>query len=292
MRYVLMSLITRCVMGLLVVLPKAWVLACGRSLGRFAFRRMKSRQQVAVDNLQMIYGDAMNPEARQQLARENFAHLGGMLLECLQAAGAPRRLSRWIRLEGEEHLQAALAKGKGVILFSGHVGNFVLMAAAVVPFCSLSFLFREPSQRDVARLYRWLVGRLGIGLIADNPRHACAVQMLKHIKSGGTVGMLIDQVETGGLYVDFMGKPAGSSLGAANLALRTGAPLVPIHCVRLPDGMLKAVVEPELAVKPTDSKRDAVTHVVAATNQKVAEWVWANPEQWFWGHRRWRAWRK
>lgn len=292
MRYFLMSLITRCVMGLLVALPKAWVLAFGRAVGRFAFRRMKSRQQVAVDNLQMIYGDALAPEARQKLAQENFAHLGGVLLESLQAAGAPRHRSRWIRLEGEEHLRAALAKGKGAILFSGHVGNFVLMAAAVVPFCRLSFLFREPSQPDVARLYRWLVGRLGIGLIADNPRHACAVQMLKHIKSGGVVGMLIDQVETGGIYVDFMGKPAGSSLGAANLALRTGAPLVPVHCVRLPDGMLRAIIEPEMVLNQADSKRDAVTQLVASTNQKVATWVWANPEQWFWGHRRWRAWRK
>lgn len=292
MKYFFMWLVTRCLMALLVGLPKSWVLAAGRWLGRFVFQRMASRRQVALDNLQMIYGERLTADGRWRLARDNFAHLGGVLLESLQAAGAPRRLSRWIHLEGETHLRAALAKGKGAILFSGHMGNFILMAAAAAPFCRLSFLFRDPSQPEVSRLYRWLIGRLGIGLIADNPRHACACQLLSHIRSGGTAGMLIDQVETGGLYVDFMGKPAGSSLGAANLALRTGAPLIPIHCYRLADGTLKAVIEPELVLAQAESKRDAVLNVVTATNQAVANWVWANPEQWFWGHRRWRAWRK
>jgi Kdo2-lipid IVA lauroyltransferase/acyltransferase len=292
MRYFFLWLLTRCFMGVLFVLPHSWVLAIGRSIGRFVFQRMKGRQQVALDNLQMIYGERLSVADRWRLARENFAHLGGMLLESLQAASAPSRVFRWVRLEGEEHLRAALAKGKGVIIISGHMGNFVLMAAVLAPLCHARYLFREPSQPDIARLYRWLVGRLDIGVIADNPRHTCAYNMLSHIKASGTVGMLIDQVETGGLYVDFMGKPAGSSLGAANLALRTGAPLIPVHCFRLADGTLKTVVEPELVLKPTESKRDAVTQVVASSNQLVADWVWANPEQWFWGHRRWRAWRK
>ncbi|MEW6517434.1 MAG: lysophospholipid acyltransferase family protein [candidate division FCPU426 bacterium] len=292
MRYFIFWLITRGLIAVLALLPHAWVLAFGRFLGRRVFRRMASRKQVAVDNLQMIYQEKLSPEARQRLAEDNFAHLGGVLIESLQAAGAPRRVFRLVRVEGEEHLRTALAKNKGLILFSGHVGNFILMAAAVVPFCDLKFLFRDPSQPAISRLYRWLVGRLGIGLIADNPRHACAYHMLSHIKAGGTVGMLVDQVETGGVYVDFMGKPAGSSLGAANLALRTGAPLIPFHCRRLADGSLQVLIEPELVLEQTESKRDAVTQAVAAMNRIIGGWVWADPEQWFWGHRRWRTWRK
>jgi KDO2-lipid IV(A) lauroyltransferase len=112
------------------------------------------------------------------------------------------------------------------------------------------------------------------------------------LRKQGVLGVLIDQVENGGVYVDFMGHPAGSTIGAASLALKTGAPLLPMHCVRQRDGKLKVIIEPEFTIRREGPEEELVPEAVAAMNRVVERWVREHPEQWFWGHRRWRKWRK
>jgi KDO2-lipid IV(A) lauroyltransferase len=249
--------------------PRWLCLKIGACLGRLAYALMPERAGIARDNLQLVYGERINPYDRQRMAGKNFAHLGEVLLEAIHAAGRPHALGKFLQIEGQEHLTKAIAQGKGVVVFSAHLGNFVLLTAGLAQLCNLKFIFRESSDQKVSRLYAWFRERLGVKVIADNPRHLCAYHAYSHLKAGGVLGILIDQVETGGVYVDFMGHPAGSTLGAANLALKGRAPLLPAFCIRL-----------------------VAKQAVAAMNKLVGARVREYPTQWFWGHRRWRAWRK
>lgn len=290
--YVLFNL-ARLVIYLIALLPHKLCLILGSALGRLAYYRMKSRRQVALDNLKLIYGETLTPAAREETARENFSHLGGAALEVFYAAGKSRKnQDKLVCVHGEENLKAALAQGKGTVIFSAHMGNFILMGMAISRRVKVKFLFRDPNSILASRIYRWIIQRIGVEVIADNPRHACALQSFLHLRSGGVLGILIDQVETGGLYVDFMGKPAGSTLGAANMSLRRKAPLVPLHCYRTPDKKLHIEIEPEHTILREGKMNGLLEPAVASMNKVVEKWVRQHPTQWFWGHRRWRSWRK
>lgn len=274
------------------VLPRAWAQGLGRALGRLGFRVLKSRAQVAEDNLRLIYGDRMSEAERTALARNNFAHLGAAILEIVhQLTWTVRRNRAWLVVDGREHLQRALDQGRGVILFSGHLGNFILMGAALRDVLDLKWLFRDPGDPDLSFVYGWVRKRLGIEIIPDNPRDKSAFLCGMHLKRRKLLGIFIDQVENGGVYIDFMGHRAGSTIAAARLARMSGAPLVPVHCVRLPDGRLKVVIEAEFPLPPSGSGDDPAPDV-EAMNAVIENWVRACPEQWLWGHRRWRQWRK
>lgn len=281
--------------GLIVifaVFPRTWILAWGRGTGRLMFRLLGMRAQVALDNLKLVYGDTLTPERRLTLARANFAHLGEVIFEIVHTVGRPGRLRKFLRIEGEEHLRQAVLAGKGAVMFSAHLGNFILMGGLHSPEFRIKYLMRVPGDRKAANLYLWAIKRLGIQTIPDNPREQSGYLCFKHLKKQGVLGILIDQVETGGIYVDFLGNPAGSSLGAVSLALRSGAPLLALRCVRLPDKTLRVSIGPELAIRRNGELNELVKEAVAETNRIVGEWVREYPEQWFWAHRRWRAWRK
>ncbi len=291
-RYYMLKGLIMGLLGIMKLVPHRLCLLLGRALGGWLFRLMKSRAQVALDNLALIYGQQLTPLQQQQLASNNFRHLGAGAMELLYLAANPNRLDRLVQLDGQQHLAQALGAGHGAVIFSGHLGNFYVLAAALSRQHHVKFLYRRPSQPWVADLYDWLLGRIGLQAIADNPRHLCAYHAYAHLKKQGVLGVLIDQVESGGVLVDFMGQPARSSLGAGNMVLKSQAALVPAFCYREPKNTLRVVLEPALEVPATGSYEERLEHIVRSTNQQVAQWVWRYPEQWFWGHRRWRQWRK
>ncbi|MCK5219583.1 lysophospholipid acyltransferase family protein [bacterium] len=292
---ILTAIFQTLIRGLIYLLgwtPRWLCLKKGACLGRLAYAIMPERAGIARDNLQLVYGERINQQDKQRMAGKNFAHLGEILLEAIHVAGHPRVLGKFLHIEGREYLDQAVAQGQGVVVFSAHLGNFVLLAAGLAQVCNLKVIFRESSDRKVSRLYAWFRKRLGVKVIADNPRHLCAYHAYSHLKAGGVLAILIDQVETGGVYVDFMGHPAGSTLGAANLALKGRAPLLPAFCIRQPDQSLKLSIGPEFVIQREGTPEDIAKEAVAAMNKLVGTRVREYPTQWFWGHRRWRAWRK
>ncbi len=292
-RFKIFYILARIVVFCAGLLPRRVCLAMGRGLGHLGFKLMKSRAQVALDNLTLVYGTAMTPQERLRIASANFAHLGAMFFECFHYLAHTEKISKYLTVRGEEHLKAVLAQGKGAVAFSGHMGNFLLMTVGVGWVSNSKFIFRDPSDKDVSALYTWIRERGHSPVIADNPRHRCAYYSNAHLKSGGLLGVLIDQVENGGVYVDFMGQKAGSTVGAAKLALISGAPLLPCFCVRKPDSTLEVTFGPEFVI-PRDRPNDpeCLAEIVGNMNKEVEKWVRQYPEQWFWGHRRWRQWRK
>jgi KDO2-lipid IV(A) lauroyltransferase len=281
--------------GLRLVYPLGWVLAhLPRSLGLAAGRRigdllwwlLPRRRRVALANLERGFGTSRSPAELRSLARRSFQHLGMNLVEVCRYFLRPTdiMLSR-VRVEGGEHLRAAAAQGRGILVLTAHYGNWELLAAAHgLVGLPLSIVVRpldHPLLDEMAARFR---RRSGAELII---KRQAVREVLQALRRQRMVGILLDQNATRseGVFVPFFGVPASTSKGLAVIALRTGAPVVPVFLRREPDGRHCMEVGPPIPA-PADGDPDTYT---ATFNEVIEAAVRRAPEQWLWMHARWRT---
>jgi KDO2-lipid IV(A) lauroyltransferase len=282
-------------LGLWLVFPLAWLLAhlpaaiglaAGRRLGDLLWLVLPGRRAVALDNLRRSFGAERSAAEIRQLARRSFQNVGMNLVEgcCYFLRPTQVMLSR-VRVEGREHLQAAAAHGRGVLILTAHFGNWELLGAAHgltgLPASIVTRPLDYPLLDDLAARFR---RRSGAELIVK--RHAVR-EVLTALRRQRMVGILLDQNATRaeGVFAPFFGSPASTSKGLALLALRTGAPVVPIFLRREPDG--RHCMDVGAAVPPPEDGQIAT--YTSAFNRVLEAAIRRTPEQWFWMHDRWRT---
>jgi KDO2-lipid IV(A) lauroyltransferase len=194
-----------------------------------------------------------------------------------------------VQIEGREVVDALRAQGRGVIFFSAHCGSFELAPQALAElYGPVTALYRPSRQPWLAELMR--VSRQRPGLAMAPASLAGIRQMLKALRSGGSVALLTDQVppEGLGLWAPFFGRPAYSMTLAAKLALQSGAALVPVRTERLPAGrgyriQFQAPVA-GLDVTPAPDLLQAVTRVNRANEALIL----SLPGQYLWAYARYK----
>jgi len=274
------------------LLPRRAALAAGRTAGRAAWLLDGEHRRVALDNLAAAYGDAMPEIERRRLARRVFSHFGAVAVDCmLMRWMQPRDLDRLVEYEGVEHLRKAFLKGKGVFVFSGHFGNWEMVALMQgwlgYPMAMVTRPLDTPHLESL--LFR---GRSASGNDVIHKRRA--VQgILKAIRNGWCVALVIDQDTRGAdhVFVDFFGRPAATTPALAVLALKTGAPIVPVFGVPIPGGKYKITYLPEVPVETIAAAGDRESDVRAITQactRIIEEEVRRRPECWLWMHKRWK----
>ncbi len=271
---------------LLAHLPSAVGLAAGRRLGDVLWWALPRRRAVALDNLRRSFGAEWTPAEIRRLGRRSFQHLGMNLAEGCRYFLRPTEvmLSR-VRMEGREHLQAAAARGGGVLILTAHFGNWELLAAAHglsgLPLSIVTRPLDHPLLDDLADRFR---RRSGAELIA---KRQAVREVLTALRRQRVVGILLDQNATRaeGVFVPFFGSPASTSKGLALLALRTGAPVLPVFLRREPDG--RHCIEVGAALAPPED--GLVTTYTATFNRVIEAAIRRAPEQWLWMHDRWRT---
>jgi KDO2-lipid IV(A) lauroyltransferase len=202
----------------------------------------------------------------------------------------PREIVRQVRFQGWEHVLDALKENRGVLLLTGHLGNWEIMAL------SQGFRDAPPPLAFVARpldnpyLERWVSRircRSGNRVI---PKRGALRQVLRSLREGYAVGMLMDQRVAGsaGVKVEFFFHPAGTSAAIAYLAVRHGSPVVPVYALRDPGGYSYTVnTEPRIEVSRTGKTEYDVWETTRRCQKKLEEVIRNHPDQWFWMHRRW-----
>jgi KDO2-lipid IV(A) lauroyltransferase len=189
-------------------------------------------------------------------------------------------------MEGGEHFKTAAAQGRGVLILTAHYGNWELLAAAHgLTGLPLSIVIRpldHPLLDDLAARFR---RRSGAELII---KRQAVREVLQALRRQRMVGVLLDQNATRaeGVFVPFFGVPASTSKGLAVLALRTGAPVVPVFLRRDPDRRGHRMDVGAPIPPPTDG--DVATYT-ATFNQVLEAAIRRAPEQWLWMHARWRT---
>lgn len=282
-------LLLRLVLLLASPLPFRSLQRLGRTLGLCAWYVLPFRRRVVLDNLRATYGAAMDETALRTLARRFYAQLGTTLLEfCGYWRLSPERVRSLIDVQGREHLAAALASCRGALLVSGHFGNWELVAAWLATECpQVKFLVKSQSNRRVDRLQNELRRRAGVGVIRTG---ATTKEMLRTLRGGGVIGLLGDQdAGAGGMFVNFLGRPASVFRGAATLAWKLRCPVLTGFLIRLPNGRHRLEFNELFFGESGWDETRAVAEITRWHTRQLADVVERYPDQYFWVHRRWKT---
>ncbi|OPX19786.1 MAG: hypothetical protein BZ151_07405 [Desulfobacca sp. 4484_104] len=259
------------------------------ALARLWYRLDRRHRLITLRNLEFAYGAVLTPGQREALAQEVFKHFMGLFGEGLEMLLLPlSRLKKKVVIIGQEHFEAALAQGRGVLAVTAHAGNWEYTVLGYgLQYQPVAVVAREQDHPALNRLIRFLRGRGRNWMIA---KQGGLQAIITHLKQNHIVGVVIDQNTTtkGGVLVDFFGHRARTTPMAAILARRLGTPVVPVFSRRLPQGRHLLVIQPPLPlVKTTDSQADILAQV-QAQSRAIEAWVRRYPEQWLWLHKRWK----
>ncbi len=233
------------------------------------------------ENLALVMPDLPDPEVRR-LMRAVPDNVGRTLAEIWSGREFIDRV-RDLPLTGPgaAALESAHATGRPVILATGHFGNYdVARAALIARGYRVGALYKPMTNPGFNRRYLAAISTIGTPLF---PRGRQGMgEMIRFLRGGGMLGMLMDQFMMGGVPLDFLGQPARTATSAADLALKYRADIIPVYAIRQPDGLsFRIVVEAPVPAS------DPVT-MTQAINDSLAVLVRQHPDQWFWIHRRWK----
>lgn len=269
-------------MALLARLPWSWQRVLGRALGALLRRVLGTRREVAARNLALCF-PSLAPAARERLLREHFAALGIGLFEFARAWwGSVAPLRRGLTLEGLEHLQAARAAGRGVIVVSGHFTTLEVCGRLLCDHVPLAGMYRPHAEPAM----EWAVKRGRLRYAAAMFTKQELRPAVKHLKAGGLLWYAPDQDPSRGeaVFVPFFGRPAHSLTSTHQLARLSGAAVLAFAHQRRADGSYHLRLSPAFADFPSDDPVADTTRVMAAIEHMAR----AAPAQYLWIHRRFK----
>ena len=192
-----------------------------------------------------------------------------------------------VEFDGEERARLAYAQGKGVLFITGHFGFWELQAMVhavrVEPVSILARALDNPHLNRLLEEIRQVTGNTVVY------RRGTIRRVLRTLQAGHGVAVLIDQhiMSRDAIYVDFFERPAATTSAVAALALRTGAPVIPVFALPLGRGRYRLIYEHQVEPPRADSP-DAVREFTQRCTDVLEMYVRRHPELWLWMHRRWR----
>ena len=264
-------------------LPWIVALKLHKALGRIAGFLSGRTRRVVRRNLELCFPE-LTPAEIRRITREFSANLGAFIAELALAwYGSPERRARLVRFEGLEHLQAAIAKGKGVLLYSGHFTSLEICGSVLKSQIPLYAFMFKPRRNPLmnALQSRGRGDYAHVSVASDDVR-----EMLALLARNAVVWYAPDQVRVdSGELVPFFSHPAMTSTAPSRLARVSGATIVPMFSRRLPDdsGYLVGFYPPPPDVPSRDAIADT-TRLTAVLESFIREC----PEQYFWNHRKFK----
>lgn len=277
----------RAVLAVLGALPFGAARAGGRWLGRLGYRL--GARRVVVERQVAAAFPELDDAARGRIVRESYANLGEVMVEVamLPKLGPRGILDLVAETHGFEAVLEAHAAGKGLLLITGHLGNYELagtyVSARGVPNECIVRRLNNPLFDAYVTKSRT---RAGMIVVFD---HDGVRRIPRAFAAGHAVSFVADQGVKGlaSSYVPFFGRPAKTPRGPAVYALRTGLPTFFVVAVRRPDGKYRLDVTP-VTVRDTGDREADVEATVAEYTRILESWVRRHPGQYFWHHRRWK----
>ena len=237
------------------------------------------------ENLSMAMAAEFPTSAeRKALVRKAWRNFAQGFLETSRAMYLPKEeILSMVAVEGEDHLKRALAKKRGVIALSAHLGNFTMigarLAAAGYPF---SVLVKPPRDPGFARLIDDFRARVGIKTISARPRKNAVRAILRALRENDVVLLIADEFKSGEVEVTFFGRAAPAPRGPAALALRTGAAVLPMFLTRRSDDCLILSIGPEIALVNSGAVEESVATNTALFTRHLEAMIRRHPDQWNW----------
>jgi len=262
--------------------------------GRFLFRFLPLRRSVILANLRRVYGETLSAAEITTLAQAHYGHLWRLLGEFLRFRWlSAAQKAALVRIENVDAFSAALQQGKGVLVLTGHFGNWeVATIAGLAHYPDLRgrvhFVRRAIKPRWLDALVTRRFNQAGFGVIG---KRGSLDRILDLLAAGDVIVFPFDQHANppDGIAVDFFGSPAWTFKSLAVLALATGAPVLAATSWREQDGRHVLRFGAPIAPVEADDTNEAIRRTTRAYNAALEQLVLARPDQWYWVHRRWKA---
>lgn len=257
--------------------------ALGGWLGRTAGPRLAASRK-ALKNIERVFPDYSEVQ-KQDVLSGMWDNLGRVIAEYphLRRIGRER-----VEIVNEEKIRPFTESHRPILLFSGHLANWEVTGTALLHRIGLTAapMYRAPNNPWVNRTL--LRARTLGGRIPSFPKSRTGTrQLVKALKGGQTIGILIDQKYNEGIAVPFFDRPAMTSPAFVQMAQKYGTPLVPVQVERLDGARFRITFHEPLSLHNDDGSKRPEEDVIAEAHALLESWITDRPAQWLWLHRRW-----
>ena len=248
-------------------------------LGRFS-----KANKVLKNNLKLIYKDKLTYHKLKNIEKGVWYNLGANFAEFpfINKFTEQQKQER-IKIFGLENISEYRKNKVPFLVVGGHFGNWELMTYIGANFLHHTVIFYRAAKNPyINQLIKKIRALDNITFVASNKENRMGI--LRAIKNKHNLGMLIDQKICEGIKVPFCGEPAFTTDVMAKLALEYQYPIVPIRVLREEHARFNIRIYPPIPI----SEHDTIESLTIKANKVLEEWVYENPEQWFWVHNRWK----
>ncbi len=270
---------------LLFLFPRPATLAFGEALGTLISWILRPRNKLIKANLAAAFPEKSNAEI-EHIAKGVWRNLGRTAVEFVRLSETTGdRFDEFFFIEGKEQFDKLLALGKGSILIGFHFTNWEVLSICTGRYFGETFGIARPMKNPLVEA--WVQSKRSVNTTNMIWHRQAAKASLRVLKNGKNLGILVDQnLYTGGVFVNFFGRPAATTTLPALLHSRTDAPVVLIYSLR--EGTkFKIVYEPIPLPEIADMDQRIFTHT-QLINNSIEAVVRRTPENWFWIHNRWK----
>lgn len=269
-------------------LPRRVAAALGESMGALLSIVIRKRHRLILENLGAAFPE-MPLDGRRRVAKGVWKNIGRTAAEFIRmkevGVTSPHR-DRTLSFEGDEQMRAAMGLGKGVIAIGFHFGNWEYAGAGLKSVNAESVAIARPVKNPFVEA--WVQRKRRAAGMSIILHRSAAKESLRVLRNKGCIGILTDQnLYTGGIFVDFFGRPAATTTLPALLHERTGAPIVLVYCWR--EGERMKIVFRRLPDAPAVSDtEERIRRCTEQISRALEEVIRSRPDQWFWIHNRWK----
>lgn len=262
----------------------------GDWLARIAFFLFRGYRKQSTENIRIALGENLDGSVVDNIARRSLRNFFRACIEIgIAIKISDEEFRARVPIVGRQNVDAALAKGNGVIILSAHLGNFFLVGSRLAidgfPTYVLVNQPRDGRFADLMDEYRLQVRQK---TIHARPRRNALQELQEVLRRNQIVVLIADEYRQGsGIEVSLLGRAVIARRGPATLAMRTGAVIVPACMVRQPDDTLKLMIEPELELERTVRGKSQIRDNTIRVTQWVERTVRTYPDQWNWMNLRW-----
>jgi KDO2-lipid IV(A) lauroyltransferase len=276
------------------VIPESWLYSFAKGSAALGYLIARKQRRIALESLATAFGSEKTSKERERIAKDCFIYMAKSGIELFFLTDRPQLVRKQVGIIGKEHLDSALAKGKGVILVSAHFGNFPLMMMKLsLEGYKIAGIMRYMRDERAEKFFMKKRTKFGIKTIYSQPRKVCVEDSIHTLRNNELLFIPLDQnFGTGGVFVDFFDRKAATATGPVILAKRTQATILPCFILRQEDDTHKIVFEPPLKIEEGSTEQETTLINIQKLTNIIERYIRSYPSDWGWIHRRWKSQKK